>query len=179
MYGWRASHWTPRDWFPHLPAEVCTLYYSSCWNLSDIIYVKYEILWAVLRTIPHSTNIYFVLMGQGLSIWETAVGQGQKSCTHMHTHTNTQACTHIHTQACTHNHRSSWSLHLKKQVYLFGCGTKDLPSSWQHVGSSVAACGRTQFPDQELNSAPSWENGVFATGPTGRSQSSHFIANTQ
>ena len=102
--GWRASHWALWDWFPHLPTEVCTLYYSSCWNLSDIIYVNYEILWAVLRIIPHSTNICFVLMGQGLSIWETTVGQEQKSCIHMHTHTHK-------TQACTHNRRSSWSSH--------------------------------------------------------------------
>ena len=69
-----------------------------------------------------------------------------------------------------------------KFIYLvapgLGYGTKDLPSSWQHAGSLVVAC-ETQFPAQELNSAPSWENGILATGPTGRSQSSHFIANTQ
>ena len=89
----------------------------------------------MLRTIPHSTNIYFVLMGQGLSIWETAVGQGQKSCTHMHTHTHTHRHAHTYTHTGTHTQSQKLMEFTFKKTSLF---------IWlRHKGPSIfmAACG--------------------------------------
>ena len=49
------------------------------------------------------------------------------------------------------------------------CSMQDLPSSLQHAGSLVEACG-IQFPDQGLNSGPLyWEYRVLATGPPEKS----------
>ena len=71
-------------------------------------------------------------------------------------------------------------LHLffKNSIYLampgLSCGMRDPPSSLQHVGSLVAACGN-EFPEQGSSLGPlDGEHGVLATGPPGKSLLLHL-----
>ena len=76
-------------------------------------------------------------------------------------------------------HRQADSLPLSHQggpfkkylLYLFGCTESWLP----HVGSLVVACG-ILFLHQVSNPGPlHWQCGVLATGPPGKSHSSHSL----